>query len=37
MTFSPGQKAAPLITCVYFELLSDKGWTASGSKPQCTK
>jgi branched-chain amino acid transport system substrate-binding protein len=38
MTFSPGQKAAPLITCVYFELLSDKGWTtSSGSKPQCTK
>lgn len=37
MTFSPGQKSAPLIDCVYFELLSDKGWTALSSKPQCAK
>jgi branched-chain amino acid transport system substrate-binding protein len=35
MTFTPGQKATPLIGCVYFELLSVKGWTAPNSKPQC--
>jgi branched-chain amino acid transport system substrate-binding protein len=36
-TFSPGQKAAPQLHCVYFELLTDKGWTApNGSKPVCT-
>jgi len=28
MTFSPGQKAAPLIPCVYYELLTPEGWTA---------
>jgi branched-chain amino acid transport system substrate-binding protein len=37
-SFSPGQQAAPKLHCVYFELLSDKGWTApNGSKPVCTK
>jgi branched-chain amino acid transport system substrate-binding protein len=37
ITFSPGQKAAPLLHCVYFELLTDKGWTApNGSKPVCS-
>ncbi len=35
MTFTAGQKSAPLIGCVYFELLSTKGWTALNSKPQC--
>jgi branched-chain amino acid transport system substrate-binding protein len=35
MTFTAGQKSAPQIGCVYFELLSDKGWTALNSKPQC--
>jgi branched-chain amino acid transport system substrate-binding protein len=35
MTFTAGQKSAPLIGCAYFELLSDKGWTALNSKPQC--
>jgi branched-chain amino acid transport system substrate-binding protein len=35
ITFTAGQKAAPLIHCVYFELLSDKGWTAATSKPFC--
>ena len=35
ITFTAGQKAAPLINCVYYELLSDKGWTASSSKPSC--
>ena len=37
LTFSPGQKAAPDIPCVYFELDSEKGWTAPhGSKYICT-
>ncbi len=37
ITFSPGQKAAPALRCIYFELLTDKGWTApKGSKAQCT-
>lgn len=37
MTFRPGQKSAPLIECVYFTLLTEKGWTAPrGSKPVCT-
>ncbi|MBA3745538.1 MAG: ABC transporter substrate-binding protein [Sporichthya sp.] len=37
ITFSPGQKAAPSIKCIYFELLTDKGWTApKASKYQCT-
>ncbi len=37
MTFKPGQKSAPLIRCVYFTLLSDKGWTATrGSTPVCS-
>jgi branched-chain amino acid transport system substrate-binding protein len=36
MTFTPGQQAAPPIRCAYFELLTDKGWTApDGSKPIC--
>jgi branched-chain amino acid transport system substrate-binding protein len=35
MTFTLGQKEAPAIGCVYFELLTDRGWTAQGSKPQC--
>jgi branched-chain amino acid transport system substrate-binding protein len=35
ITFTAGQKASPLINCVYFELLSDKGWTAQSSKPAC--
>jgi branched-chain amino acid transport system substrate-binding protein len=38
ITFSPGQKAAPATDCVFFELLTDKGWTANrGSTPVCTK
>ncbi|WP_019878129.1 ABC transporter substrate-binding protein [Sporichthya polymorpha] len=38
ITFSPGQKAAPQIPCVYFELLTEKGWTApNGSKAVCAK
>jgi branched-chain amino acid transport system substrate-binding protein len=37
LTFSPGQKAAPQLHCVYFELDSEKGWTAPhGSTPVCT-
>lgn len=37
LTFSPGQKAAPDIPCVYFELDTEKGWTAPhGSKFICT-
>ncbi|HUR73601.1 MAG TPA: ABC transporter substrate-binding protein, partial [Sporichthya sp.] len=37
ITFSPGQKAAPEIHCVYFELDSEKGWSAPhGSTPICT-
>jgi len=36
MTFTPAQSAAPLIDCVYFELLTDKGWTATSSQPRCT-
>ena len=37
ITFSPGQKAAPSIRCIYFELLTEKGWTApKGSKFVCT-
>ena len=37
LSFSPGQKAAPQVRCVFFELLTEKGWTASrGSKPVCT-
>lgn len=36
ISFSPGQKAAPKIDCVYYELLTNKGWTAPrGSKPVC--
>jgi branched-chain amino acid transport system substrate-binding protein len=35
ITFTAGQKAAPLIRCTYFELLSDKGWTSQSSKPFC--
>jgi branched-chain amino acid transport system substrate-binding protein len=35
ITFSLGQKSAPLIECVFFELLTDKGWTARDSKPVC--
>ncbi|MGQ0844015.1 MAG: ABC transporter substrate-binding protein [Sporichthyaceae bacterium] len=36
LTFKPGQKFSPQIECVYFTLLSDKGWTAvNGSKPTC--
>ncbi|GAA0619518.1 hypothetical protein GCM10009547_22490 [Sporichthya brevicatena] len=38
ITFSPGQQAAPQIPCVYYALLSEKGWTApNGSKPVCAK
>jgi branched-chain amino acid transport system substrate-binding protein len=37
ITFSPGQKAAPQLHCVYFELDTTKGWTAPhGSTPICT-
>jgi branched-chain amino acid transport system substrate-binding protein len=37
ITFTPGQKAAPQLHCVYFELDTDKGWTAPhGSTPICT-
>jgi branched-chain amino acid transport system substrate-binding protein len=37
ITFSPGQKAAPQLHCVYFELDTVKGWTAPhGSTPICT-
>jgi branched-chain amino acid transport system substrate-binding protein len=35
ITFTVGQQAAPLIHCTYAELLSDKGWTATTSKPFC--
>jgi branched-chain amino acid transport system substrate-binding protein len=28
ITFTPGQKSAPSIKCIYFEVLTDKGWTA---------
>ncbi|MGQ0467955.1 MAG: ABC transporter substrate-binding protein [Sporichthyaceae bacterium] len=36
MTFTPGQKSAPVIDCTFFTLLTDKGWTAPrGSKPVC--
>ena len=36
MTFTAGQKSAPLLSCVYFTILSDKGWTApNGSKAVC--
>jgi branched-chain amino acid transport system substrate-binding protein len=36
ITFSPGQKAAPLIDCAYFQLLTEKGWTVPhGSQPVC--
>jgi branched-chain amino acid transport system substrate-binding protein len=35
ITFTAGQKSAPLIHCTYAELLSDKGWTATTSKPVC--
>jgi branched-chain amino acid transport system substrate-binding protein len=35
ITFTAGQAKAPLINCVYYELLSDKGWTATSSKPFC--
>ena len=35
-TFSPNQKNAPEIHCVYYELLTDKGWVAPrGSKAVC--
>uniref|UniRef100_UPI0018437959 ABC transporter substrate-binding protein n=1 Tax=Sporichthya sp. TaxID=65475 RepID=UPI0018437959 len=38
ITFSPGQKAAPELNCVYFELLTPAGWTApKGSTPVCTQ
>lgn len=37
ITFKPGQTSAPPITCVFFTLLTDKGWTAPrGSKPVCS-
>jgi branched-chain amino acid transport system substrate-binding protein len=37
MTFKPGQKFATPMNCVYFTLLTEKGWTAPrGSKPVCT-
>ncbi|MGQ0624831.1 MAG: ABC transporter substrate-binding protein [Sporichthyaceae bacterium] len=37
LTFSPNQKFAPLVQCVYFELLTTQGWTAPrGSRPLCT-
>jgi branched-chain amino acid transport system substrate-binding protein len=37
ITYSPGQKAAPDVPCVYFELDTEKGWTAPhGSKYICT-
>lgn len=36
ISFSPGQKKAPPINCVFYELLTTKGWTAPrGSKPVC--
>jgi branched-chain amino acid transport system substrate-binding protein len=35
ITFTANQNAAPLIHCTYAELLSDKGWTATTSKPIC--
>ena len=36
ITFSPGQKKAPPINCVFYELLTTKGWTAPrGSKAVC--
>jgi branched-chain amino acid transport system substrate-binding protein len=37
ITFSPGQKQAPPLRCIYFELLTDKGWTApKGNQYVCT-
>ncbi|MGQ0844016.1 MAG: ABC transporter substrate-binding protein [Sporichthyaceae bacterium] len=37
ITFKPGQKFAPPMDCVYFTLLTEKGWTAPrGSKPVCS-
>lgn len=36
ITFTPNQKAAPHIKCIYFEVLTDKGWTAPrGSNYVC--
>jgi branched-chain amino acid transport system substrate-binding protein len=36
ITFTPNQTAAPSIRCIYFEVLTDKGWTAPlGSKYVC--
>ncbi|WP_019878127.1 ABC transporter substrate-binding protein [Sporichthya polymorpha] len=37
ITFTPGQKAAPDIPCVFFALDSEKGWTAPNSTYVCTK
>jgi branched-chain amino acid transport system substrate-binding protein len=35
-TFTPGQKAAPQVPCVYYTLLDSRGWTAAkGSKYEC--
>lgn len=37
ITFSPGQSSAPPVRCIYFELLSEQGWTAPrGSKYVCS-
>lgn len=36
ITFTPNQKSAPHIKCIYFEVLTDKGWTAPrGSNYVC--
>ena len=38
ITFHPGQRAAPEIHCVYFELLTSRGWAApTGSTPVCRR
>lgn len=37
ISFSPAEKAAPQVRCIYFELLTDKGWTApNGSRYVCS-
>ena len=36
ITFSPGQRAAADIPCVFYALNSEKGWTAPNSKYVCT-
>jgi branched-chain amino acid transport system substrate-binding protein len=38
ITFTAGQRSAPLINCAYVEMLTDKGWTApNGGAPTCAR